>query len=69
MTNDTSGQAYKKQVRDVRRNDIRFRPVRLLVDLVMYRKLDKRGGILCVMLVFLLLPLLLFLVAVIIGYR
>jgi hypothetical protein len=37
-------------------NDIRFHPVRPLVDLVMFHKLDKRGVILYVVLVCVLLP-------------
>jgi hypothetical protein len=57
ISSDPEIVAYKKQVRDVRRNDIRFHPARLLVDPVMFRKLDKRGAILYVMLVCVLLPL------------
>lgn len=47
---------YKKQARDVHRNDILSHPVHLSADPTMSHKPDKRGVTLYVMLVFLPLP-------------
>jgi hypothetical protein len=50
-------ETYKKQVHDDHKNDIRFRPVRPWANQVMYRKLDRKGEILYVVPVCVLLPL------------